>query len=82
MLADARATTMARRPARLAQTHLNAFAPGLTAARRLFARRRMGKTGFLRKDPLPAAVERGESALHPAAGIERIGAPIGKPARR
>lgn len=41
----------------LAQAYLNAFALGLTAARGLFARRRMGKTEFLCKDLLPAAVE-------------------------
>lgn len=43
----------------LAQAYLNAFALGLTAARGLFARRRMGKTEFLCKDLLPAAVENG-----------------------
>ncbi|HTH59839.1 MAG TPA: hypothetical protein VL689_06740 [Paraburkholderia sp.] len=43
----------------LAQAYLNAFALGLTAARGLFARRRMGKTEFLCKDLLPAAVEKG-----------------------
>lgn len=42
----------------LAQSYLNAFALGLTAARGLFARRRMGKTEFLCKDLLPAAVEK------------------------
>lgn len=43
----------------LAAAYLDAFALGLTAARGLFARRRMGKTEFLCKDLLPAAVERG-----------------------
>ena len=43
----------------LASAYLNAFALGLTAARGLFARRRMGKTEFLCKDLLPAAVENG-----------------------
>lgn len=42
----------------LADAYLNAFALGLTAARGLFARRRMGKTEFLRQDLLPAAVEK------------------------
>lgn len=42
----------------LAQAYLNAFALGLTAARGLFARRRMGKTEFLCKDLLPAAAAR------------------------
>ncbi|HEY1608627.1 MAG TPA: AAA family ATPase [Paraburkholderia sp.] len=41
----------------LAQAYLDAFALGLTAARGLFARRRMGKTEFLCKDLLPAALE-------------------------
>lgn len=43
----------------LAEAYLNAFALGLTSARGLFARRRMGKTEFLCKDLLPAAVEKG-----------------------
>jgi len=43
----------------LAAAYLNAFALGLTAARGLFARRRMGKTEFLCKDLLPAAVDKG-----------------------
>ena len=42
----------------LAEAYLNAFALGLTAARGLFARRRMGKTEFLCKDLLPAAAEK------------------------
>lgn len=44
---------------RLAQAYLDAFELGLSSARGLFARRRMGKTEFLRKDLLPAAVARG-----------------------
>jgi hypothetical protein len=40
---------------RLAQQVLQTFELGLTAARGLFARRRMGKTEFLRKDLIPAA---------------------------
>lgn len=40
----------------LAEAYLSAFALGLTSARGLFARRRMGKTEFLCKDLLPAAV--------------------------
>lgn len=43
----------------LANAYLDAFGLGLTSARGLFARRRMGKTEFLCKDLLPAAVERG-----------------------
>ncbi|RQS62525.1 hypothetical protein DID96_31460 [Burkholderia sp. Bp8963] len=43
----------------LANAYLNAFGLGLTSARGLFARRRMGKTEFLCKDLLPAAVEEG-----------------------
>ncbi|AZG17152.1 hypothetical protein [Cupriavidus pauculus] len=43
----------------LAQAYLSAFELGLSAARGLFARRRMGKTEFLRRDLLPAAVSGG-----------------------
>ena len=39
----------------LAQTYLKLFEMGLTSARGLFARRRMGKTEFLKKDFIPAA---------------------------
>lgn len=42
------------RPA-LAQAYLKSFALGLSAARGLFARRRMGKTEFLKQDFIPAA---------------------------
>ena len=43
----------------LAQAYLNGFNLGLTSARGLFALRRMGKSEFLKKDLLPAAVEAG-----------------------
>lgn len=43
----------------LANAYLDAFGLGLTSARGLFARRRMGKTEFLCKDLMPAAVEQG-----------------------
>lgn len=46
------------RPA-LAEAYLQAFDLKLSSARGLFARRRMGKTEFLRRDLLPAAYERG-----------------------
>lgn len=39
----------------LAAAYLNLFEIGLTSARGLFARRRMGKTEFLKKDFIPAA---------------------------
>lgn len=40
---------------RLAEDYLATFARGLTSARGLFARRRMGKTEFLEKDLMPVA---------------------------
>ncbi|WP_459568766.1 ATP-binding protein [Cupriavidus sp. 8B] len=43
----------------LANAYLHVFDLKLSAARGLFARRRMGKTEFLRRDLMPAAVERG-----------------------
>jgi hypothetical protein len=43
----------------LAEKYLQTFALGLTSARGLFARRRMGKTEFLSKDLLPAAQAHG-----------------------
>ncbi|TAM55432.1 MAG: hypothetical protein EPN57_02515 [Paraburkholderia sp.] len=43
----------------LACAYLDAFDLKLSSARGLFARRRMGKTEFLRRDLLPAARERG-----------------------
>lgn len=43
----------------LAAMYLRAFDLKLSAARGLFARRRMGKTEFLRQDLMPAAVEQG-----------------------
>ncbi len=39
----------------LAESYLNIFSLGLTSARGLFARRRMGKTEFLKEDLIPAA---------------------------
>ena len=39
----------------LAQEYLRMFAVGLTSARALFAKRRMGKSEFLEKDLIPAA---------------------------
>src|ERR1700677_3859518 len=39
----------------LAEAYLRAFELKLSSARGLFARRRMGKTEFLRRDLLPAA---------------------------
>ncbi|WP_058533969.1 ATP-binding protein [Legionella saoudiensis] len=46
------------RPA-LAKKYLDLFELGLTSARGLFARRRMGKTEFLKKDFIPAAEKAG-----------------------
>lgn len=43
----------------LADSYLEAFDLKLSSARGLFARRRMGKTEFLRRDLLPAAQQRG-----------------------
>ncbi|HHF7367254.1 TPA: hypothetical protein ACPSKY_002383 [Legionella bozemanae] len=43
----------------LAKKYLDLFALGLTSARGLFARRRMGKTEFLKKDFIPAAEKAG-----------------------
>ncbi|MCC8392549.1 hypothetical protein LJ656_08110 [Paraburkholderia sp. MMS20-SJTR3] len=43
----------------LAEGYLQAFGLKLSSARGLFARRRMGKTEFLRRDLLPAALEHG-----------------------
>jgi hypothetical protein len=43
----------------LAESYLKAFQLKLSSARGLFARRRMGKTEFLRRDLLPAAVSAG-----------------------
>ncbi len=42
----------------LAKKYLDLFELGLTSARGLFARRRMGKTEFLKKDLMPAAIAR------------------------
>ena len=43
----------------LAKKYLDLFDMGLTSARGLFARRRMGKTEFLKKDFIPAAEKAG-----------------------
>lgn len=43
----------------LANSYLHLFELGLTSARGLFARRRMGKTEFLKKDFIPAAEKQG-----------------------
>lgn len=48
----------------LAQAYLSAFDIGLTSARGLFARRRMGKTEFLKHDLLPAALADGYLAAY------------------
>lgn len=62
----------------LAQAYLHGFSLGLTSARGLFARRRMGKTQFLNLDLLPAAREEGyltayvnfwEDADHPGQAL-------------
>ncbi len=43
----------------LAESYLNLFDVGLISARGLFARRRMGKTEFLKKDFIPLAQKKG-----------------------
>lgn len=43
----------------LAHKYLQLFEIGLVSARGLFARRRMGKTEFLKKDLMPAAISKG-----------------------
>ncbi|PRC92389.1 hypothetical protein [Solimicrobium silvestre] len=43
----------------LADAYLNSFELGLSSARGLFARRRMGKTEFLKQDLIPAAQTKG-----------------------
>ncbi len=48
----------------LAKAYLQGFDLGLTSARGLFARRRMGKSEFLKHDLLPAAVRAGYSAAY------------------
>lgn len=48
----------------LAQAYLQGFDHGLTSARGLFARRRMGKTEFLKHDLLPAAIRAGYQAAY------------------
>ncbi|MFC5474767.1 hypothetical protein [Paraherbaspirillum soli] len=49
---------------KLAKTYLDLFEVGLTSARGLFARRRMGKTEFLKQDFIPAAEARGYVAVY------------------
>ncbi len=48
----------------LAQAYLQGFDLGLTSARGLFARRRMGKSEFLKHDLLPAALAAGYLAAY------------------
>jgi hypothetical protein len=48
----------------LAQSYLRGFDLGLTSARGLFARRRMGKSEFLKYDLLPTAVHAGYLAAY------------------
>ncbi len=48
----------------LAQAYLQGFDLGLTSARGLFARRRMGKSEFLKHDLLPAALGAGYQAAY------------------
>jgi len=48
----------------LAQSYLRSFDLGLTSARGLFARRRMGKSEFLKHDLLPAAMHDGYLAAY------------------
>ena len=48
----------------LARGYLHGFDLGLTSARGLFARRRMGKSEFLKHDLLPAAVHAGYLAAY------------------
>src|SRR5580692_112064 len=48
----------------LARAYLRSFELGLTAARGLFARRRMGKSEFLKHDLLPAALQSGYAAAY------------------
>lgn len=49
---------------KLAKTYLDLFELGLTSARGLFARRRMGKTEFLKKDLIPEAIARGYRVVY------------------
>jgi hypothetical protein len=58
MLLDTQNTWHYARP-ELANKYLKLFDIGLVSARGLFARRRMGKTEFLKKDLMPAAQEKG-----------------------
>ncbi|GLS06133.1 hypothetical protein GCM10007860_33000 [Chitiniphilus shinanonensis] len=48
----------------LAQRYIDAFRAGLSSARALFARRRMGKTEFLLKDLLPQAEQDGFTCVY------------------
>ena len=48
----------------LAQAYLQGFDLGLTSARGLFARRRMGKSEFLKHDLVPAAISSGYLAAY------------------
>ncbi|MEO6320183.1 MAG: hypothetical protein ABIR56_05940 [Polaromonas sp.] len=61
----------------LAQAYLQGFDIGLTSARGLFARRRMGKTEFLKHDLLPAALLDGYLAAYtvPRGALRRLTSP-------
>src|SRR5208282_5220179 len=48
----------------LAKAYLDGFDLGLTSARGIFARRRMGKSEFLKHDLLPAALRAGFLAAY------------------
>ncbi len=48
----------------LAKSYLDLFKMGLTSGRGLFARRRMGKTEFLKKDLIPLAESQGYVAVY------------------
>lgn len=48
----------------LARKYLDLFEIGLTSARGLFARRRMGKTEFLKQDLIPAAQKEGYKVVY------------------
>src|SRR5471032_2213660 len=64
----------------LAAGYLNLFGLGLSSARTLFARRRMGKTEFLLKDLIPAATAGGYLSAYVNLwddDEEPAGAPVG-----
>lgn len=49
---------------KLAETYIKAFDLGLVSAKGLFARRRMGKTEFLKQDLIPAAEKAGYKTVY------------------